>query len=53
MEKYNERESYLLDINKMLGPKLRKKLPGFAINFLKRRIHQDEIISCSLVFAEL
>ena len=43
MEKYNERENYLLDINKMLGPKLRKKLPGFVINFLKRRIHQDEI----------
>ena len=43
MEKYNERESYLLDLNKMLGPKLRKKLPGFVINFLKRRIHQDDI----------
>ena len=43
MEKYNERESYLLDLNKMLGPKLRKKLPGFVINFLKRRIHQDDV----------
>ena len=43
MEKYNERESYLLDLNKMLGPKLRKKLPNFVINFLKRRIHQDDI----------
>jgi putative hemolysin len=43
MEKYNERESYLLDLNKILGPKLRKKLPGFVINFLKRRIHQDDI----------
>ena len=43
MEKYNERESYLLDLDKMLGPKLRKKLPRFAINFLKRRIHQDDI----------
>ena len=35
MEKYNERESYLLDLDKILGPKLRKKLPRFAINFLK------------------
>ncbi len=43
MEKSNERESYLIDINKILGPKLRKKLPRFAINFLKRRLHQDEI----------
>ena len=43
MEKYNERESYLLDLDKMLGPKLRKKLPRFVINFLKRRIHQDDI----------
>ena len=43
MEKYNERESYLLDLNKMLGPKLSKKLPRFVINFLKRRIHQDDI----------
>lgn len=43
MEKFNERESYLLDIDKMLGPKLRKKLPRFAINFLKRRLHQDDI----------
>ena len=43
MEKFNERESYLLDLNKILGPKLRKKLPGFVINFLKRRIHQDDI----------
>ena len=43
MEKFNERESYLLDLDKMLGPKLRKKLPRFAINFLKRRLHQDDI----------
>ena len=43
MEKFNERESYLLDLNKILGPKLRKKLPSFVINFLKRRIHQDDI----------
>ena len=43
MEKYNERENYLLDLNKILGPKLRKKLPRFAINFLKRRIHEDDV----------
>ena len=43
MEKFNERESYLVDIEKMLGPKLRKKLPRFAINFLKRRLHQKEV----------
>ncbi len=45
MEKFNERENYLLDLDKMLGPKLRKKLPRFAINFLKRRVHQDDINS--------
>jgi 1-acyl-sn-glycerol-3-phosphate acyltransferase len=43
MEKFNERESYLLDLDKILGPKLRKKLPRFVINFLKRRIHQDDV----------
>ena len=43
MEKYNERENYLLDLNKILGPKLRKKLPRFVINFLKRRIHEDDV----------
>ena len=45
MEKFNERENYLLDLDKMLGPKLRKKLPRFVINFLKRRVHQDDINS--------
>ena len=43
MEKFKERESYLLDLDKILGPKLRKKLPRFAINFLKRRLHQKEV----------
>ncbi len=43
MEKYNERESYLLDLNKILGPKLRRKLPRFVINFLKRRIHEEDV----------
>ena len=43
MEKFNERESYFVDIDKILGPKLRKKLPRFVINFLKRRLHQDQV----------
>ena len=42
----DNRTDYLLDINKVLGPELVKKLPRFAINFLKRRIHQDEINEC-------
>ena len=42
----NRREDYLLDINKVLGPELVKKLPRFVINYLKRRIHQDEINDC-------
>lgn len=41
-----DRTDYLLDIEKVLGPKLMKKLPRFAVNFLKRRIHQDEINDC-------
>lgn len=41
-----DRSDYLLDINKVLGPKLSKKLPRFAVNFLKRRIHQDDINDC-------
>ena len=42
----DRREDYLLDINKVLGPELVKKLPRFVINFFKRRIHQDEINDC-------
>lgn len=42
----DNRTDYLLDINKILGPELVKKLPRFAINFLKRRIHQDDINGC-------
>lgn len=38
-----DRNDYLLDINKILGPEMSKKLPRFAINFLKKRIHQDQI----------
>ena len=42
----DNRQDYLLDIEKVLGPKLMKKLPRFAVNFFKRRIHQDEINDC-------
>jgi putative hemolysin len=42
----SDRNKYLLDINEVLGPKLRKKLPRFAVNFLKKRIHQDQINDC-------
>lgn len=41
-----ERTDYLLDIEKVLSPKLCKKLPRFAISFLKKRIHQDDINGC-------
>lgn len=42
----DDRKDYLLDIEKVLGPKLLKKLPRFAVNFFKKRIHQDEINEC-------
>ena len=38
----------LIDINKILGPKLSEKLPKFVKNFLKRRIHQDQLNECIL-----
>ena len=41
-----DRKDYLLDVEKVLGPKLMKKLPRFAVNFFKNRIHQDEINDC-------
>lgn len=41
-----DRTEYLLRVEDVLGPKLMKKLPRFAINFIKRRIHQDEINDC-------
>ena len=40
------RTDYLLNVEEVLGPKLLKKLPRFAVNFFKRRIHQDEINDC-------
>ena len=42
----DDRKDYLLDIENVLGPKLMKKLPRFAVNFFKKRIHQDEINDC-------
>ena len=41
-----DRTDYLLDVDKVLGPKLGKKLPGFVKWYLKRRIHQDQINEC-------
>lgn len=41
-----DRTDYLLNVEEVLGPKLMKKLPRFAVNFIKRRIHQDEINDC-------
>lgn len=40
------RTDYLMNVEEVLGPKLLKKLPRFAVNFLKRRIHQDEMNDC-------
>lgn len=41
-----DRSEYLLDVNRMLGPELSRKLPGFVKWYLKRRIHQDQINDC-------
>ena len=41
-----DRTDYLLNVEEVLGPKLLKKLPRFAVNFFKRRIHQYEINDC-------
>ena len=41
-----DRTDYLLNVEEVLGPKLLKKRPRFAVNFFKRRIHQDEINDC-------
>ena len=43
-----ERDNYLMNIEEVLGQKLMKKLPGFAVEFLKERIHQDEMNECIL-----
>ena len=41
-----DRSNYLLNVEEVLGPKLMKKLPRFAVNFIKKRLHQDEINDC-------
>ena len=44
MEKYNERESLFVDINKILGAWPRNKfLRKLVAGFLKRRLHQDQV----------
>lgn len=41
-----DRTDYLLDLNKVLGPKLSKKLPGFVKRFIARRLHVKEVNDC-------
>ena len=41
-----DRTDYLLDLDEILGPAMRAKLPGFAKRFLKRRLHIDQINDC-------
>ena len=41
-----DRTDYLMNVDEVLGPKLLKKLPRFAVRFLKKRIHQDEMNDC-------
>ena len=43
-----DRDNYLLDVAEVLGPKLMKKLPRFAIKFIKKRIYQEQINDCIL-----
>ncbi len=37
---------FKIDIEEVLRGKVKRKLPRFVVNFLKRRIHQDEINDC-------
>ena len=41
-----ERTDYLLNLEEILGPKMSRKLPGFAKWFLKRRLHFAQINDC-------
>lgn len=41
-----ENKRFKIDIDEILKAKVKKKLPKFLVNFLKRRIHQDEINDC-------
>ena len=41
-----ENKRFQINIDEVLKAKVKKKLPKFVVNFLKRRIHQDEINDC-------
>ena len=41
-----ENKRFKIDIDEILKAKVKKKLPKFLVNFLKRRIHQEEINHC-------
>lgn len=43
---FMENKRFKIDIDEVLKAKVKKKLPKFLVNFLKRRIHQDEINDC-------
>ena len=42
----SENKRFKIDIDEILKAKVKKKLPKFLVNFLKRRIHQEEINHC-------
>ena len=46
-----ENEKYLVDIDKVLKAKAKRKFPKFMVNFLKRRLHQDTLNDC-IIHAE-
>lgn len=41
-----ENKRFKIDIDEVLKAKVKKRLPKFLVNFLKRRIHQEEINDC-------
>ena len=41
-----DRSDYLLDLDEILGPELKKKLPSFVIRFLAKRLHIKDINDC-------
>jgi len=41
-----ERTDYLLDLDEILGPELKRKLPGFVVRFLSARLHIKDINDC-------
>ncbi|MFI3296538.1 MAG: 1-acyl-sn-glycerol-3-phosphate acyltransferase [bacterium] len=38
-----DNSKYTIDIEEILKARVKRKLPGFVIRFLKRRIHQDDV----------